>query len=56
MEPGSFVTNLFKEERLQGLLHLLGDERPIIGIGESEWVRGICWAAPVTVISGEVPS
>lgn len=54
MEPGPFVTQLFKEERLQGLLHLLADERPIIGIGESEWVRGLCWVAPVTGIREEV--
>lgn len=55
MEPGPFVTKLFKEERLQGLLHLLADERPIIGIGESEWARGICWASPLAGVSAEVP-
>ena len=56
LEPGPFVTQLFKEERLQGLLHLLADERPIIGIGESEWVRGLCWASLVDSVSEGAPS
>jgi len=45
--PAPFLARLFKEERLLGLLHLLADDRPVVGAGESEWVRGGCWAAPL---------
>jgi hypothetical protein len=32
---------------LQGLLHLLGDYREQTGLGESEFLRGACWFAPI---------
>jgi anti-anti-sigma factor len=38
---------LFEAQRLQGVLHLLGDYREPDGLGESEFVRGACWAAPL---------
>jgi anti-anti-sigma factor len=47
------VTTLFKEERLQGLLHLLGDYRQPTGLGESEFLRGACWFAPIERIVNE---
>ena len=30
-----------------GLLHLLIDDRPAIGLGESAFLRGACWCAPL---------
>ena len=30
-----------------GLLHLLHDDREIVGVGESEFTRGACWVAPL---------
>lgn len=46
MKPA--VTALFEGENLRGVLHLLHDDRPILGVGESEFVRGACWISPVT--------
>jgi anti-anti-sigma factor len=42
------VANLFETESLLGVLHLLNDTRDVVGIGESEFIRGACWAAPAT--------
>lgn len=40
------VANLFETESLLGVLHLLNDTREVVGIGQSEFIRGACWAAP----------
>jgi anti-anti-sigma factor len=47
------VDALFEEQNLQGVLHLLGDYREPAGLGESVFVRGACWAAPLGPISVE---
>ncbi len=47
------VTMLFTAETLQGVLHLLNDDRPTVGAGQSEFVRGACWVAPITDIVTE---
>jgi anti-anti-sigma factor len=41
------VAALFEGQHLQGVLHLLADYRESAGLGESEFVRGACWAAPL---------
>ena len=41
------VTSLFEHEQLLGVLHLLHDDRGVAGAGESEFIRGACWAAPI---------
>jgi len=41
------VTALFEGETLLGVLHLLHDDRPIVGAGDSELVRGACWIGPI---------
>lgn len=43
------VDSLFGSQHLQGVLHLLGDYRVPAGVGESEFVRGACWMAPLTL-------
>ena len=43
------VANLFETESLLGVLHLLNDTRDVVGIGQSEFIRGACWAAPASV-------
>jgi len=47
------VAAIFEGETLQGVLHLLNDDRPIVGSGESEFVRGACWVGPITEVVGE---
>ena len=41
---------LFEAETLQGLLHLVNDQRPITGAGESEFLRGACWIGRITEV------
>ena len=41
------VSSLFEADQPLGVLHLLHDDREAAGAGESEFVRGACWLAPV---------
>jgi anti-anti-sigma factor len=41
------VASLFEHEQLLGVLHLLHDDRGAAGAGESEFIRGACWAGPI---------
>jgi len=47
------VAGLFETEAPRGLLHLLYDDRPITGLGESELWRGALWAAPIGAVTAE---
>lgn len=47
------VATLFESQNLQGVLHLLADQRAISGAGESELVRGGCCIGPIAGISSE---
>ena len=47
------VSTLFEAETLQGVLHLLNDDREIVGAGESEFVRGACWVGPLADVVAE---
>ena len=42
------VRSLFENDSLQGVLHLLSDNRPMEGVGESEFVRGAIWMGPIS--------
>lgn len=49
------MMELFESGTLQNVLHLLRDDRPISGGGESEYVSGVCWITPLhTDITAEV--
>ena len=41
------VRSLFENDSLQGVLHLLNDDRPMEGAGESDFVRGAVWLGPL---------
>ncbi|MGL4462749.1 MAG: hypothetical protein ACRC1K_11415, partial [Planctomycetia bacterium] len=41
------VAGLFRSEDLQAVLHLIGDDRPGDGSGDSRFVRGACWIGPL---------
>jgi anti-anti-sigma factor len=43
LDLGETVRTLFQTESLQGVLHLLNDDREIAGVGQSEFTRGACW-------------
>jgi anti-anti-sigma factor len=41
------VTDLFESGSIEDVLHLLRDDRPITGLGESELFSGACWVGPI---------
>ncbi len=41
------LTELFEQQSLLGILHLLADHREAVGLGESEFIRGGGWFAPI---------
>lgn len=47
----SSVTTLFESGSIQDVLHLLRDDRPVIGLGESELFSGACWLGPITDVT-----
>jgi anti-anti-sigma factor len=47
------VSALFEAETVLSVLHLLNDDRRIVGGGQSALVRGACWISPVTEIHAE---
>lgn len=49
MELASTVASLFESENLQGLLHLLTDDRDASGHEQSEFRRGACWIWDVSL-------
>jgi len=42
------VSTLFETETLQGVLHLLTDDRDAAGAQQSEFIRGACWISAVS--------
>ena len=47
LELGEAVRTLFDAGGLQGILHLLNDDRAIAGVGQSELTRGACWVGRI---------
>ena len=47
------IKSLFEGQALEGILHLLSDDRALSGSGQSELVRGACWVAPISNIGVE---
>lgn len=49
VELNEAVQPLFETENILGLLHLLNDWREASGAGESRFLRGACWCAPLVI-------
>jgi anti-anti-sigma factor len=47
LELAPTVQLLFEPGRVENVLHLLGDARPIVGAGESTFTRGVFWVIPL---------
>jgi len=47
-EMAATVRHLFHPGRVETVLHLLGDSRPIVGAGESTFTRGAFWFVPLS--------
>lgn len=45
IEPS--VRAAFEDSAPLGLLHLIEDDRPVVGLGQSAFIRGACWCAPL---------
>lgn len=43
IELAATVTHVFEPGRIESILHLLDDSRPIVGAGESTFTRGVFW-------------
>ena len=56
IELAPTVSHLFEPGRIETILHLLGDSRPIIGAGESTFTRGAIWYVPLAVGEGTTSS
>jgi anti-anti-sigma factor len=50
------IKTLFESQALEGILHLFTDDRTISGVGESEFLRGACWIAPISATTPEKAS
>jgi anti-anti-sigma factor len=48
IELKASIKSLFEGQSLEGILHLLTDDRAISGAGESAFIRGACWMAPIS--------
>jgi anti-anti-sigma factor len=53
VEAAQTVQLLFEPGRVETVLHLLGDSRPILGIGESTFNRGVAWFVPLDSEEGQ---
>jgi len=51
-ELATTIHQLFETGRVETVLHLLGDSRPILGVGESLFTRGVFWCVPLTLEGG----
>jgi anti-anti-sigma factor len=51
LELKETVRTLFDGGGLLGVLHLVNDDREIVGIGQSEFTRGACWLGPIHTLS-----
>jgi anti-anti-sigma factor len=52
VELGATVSHLLEPGRIETILHLLCDSRPILGAGESTFTRGVIWYVPLALGSG----
>jgi len=52
VELAAVVADLAASEPV-AVMHLMADDRPVLGSGLSELVRGRCWFAPLTLTGGE---
>jgi anti-anti-sigma factor len=48
------IRTLFETRSLQGILHVLADHRTGAGAGESQFLRGACWIAPLSDVQGDL--
>lgn len=55
LELEASVRSVFEASEPLGLFHLLEDDRPAIGLGQSAFLRGTCWCAPMQFVTESLP-
>ena len=45
------VHDLLQNQRLESVLHLIVDDRPDAGAGDTEFLRGTCWFGPIAEVA-----
>jgi anti-anti-sigma factor len=53
LEPS--VRAVFEDNEPIGLLHLIEDDRSVVGLGQSAFIRGACWCAPLQFSKEPLP-
>lgn len=53
-ELNAVVREIFQSHAITSVLHLLNDARPSSGAGETEFLRGACWLAPLDLEEARV--
>ena len=53
LEPS--ISAVFEDNEPISLLHLIEDDRPAIGLGQSAFIRGACWCAPFEFAKESLP-
>jgi anti-anti-sigma factor len=48
----ALVSRLFTAHKPRAVLHLLSDDRGAAGAGETQLLRGLCWAGPIEKLTG----
>ena len=48
----ALMLRLFGSLKIRSILHLLADDRGAQGMGESGFLRGLCWLSPIKTITG----
>ncbi len=48
----ALVSRLFTAHKPRAVLHLLNDDRGAAGAGETQLLRGLCWASPIEKLTG----
>jgi anti-sigma B factor antagonist len=52
VEMAAMLAQAFQPRSVVSIVHLLRDNRPIEGAGESEFLRGACWLFPMSIERG----
>ncbi len=53
IQPDAFIRQIAGREKVRTLLHLLHDERPGVGAGESRFRNGLIWTCPLVGVHPE---
>ena len=53
LDMAAAIREQFESGMIQDVLHLLRDDRPVVGVGESELLSGAGWVSPIHSVMSE---